>query len=62
MSTDPATPDGGYALTPDQSATAGTAAAPSDASTAHHEQLLRTEAIAARRGNRAIARFAVAGL
>jgi hypothetical protein len=61
MSTDPQTPDGGYALTPDQSGT-GAVDATADPSTAHHEELLRTEALAARRGNRAIARFAVVGL
>ena len=61
MSTDPQTPDGGYALTPDQSGT-GAVDATADPSTAHHEELLRTEALAARYGNRAIARFAVVGL
>lgn len=61
MSTDPRKPDGGYALTPDPD-TAPVEATTGDATTAHHEELLRTEAIAARRGNRAVARFAVVGL
>lgn len=62
MPSDPQTPDGGYALTPEQSGTGAADATTGDASTAHHEELLRTEALAARRGNRAIARFAAVGL
>lgn len=61
MPSDPQAPDGGYALTPDRDSNrAETSQDP--ASTAHHEELLRTEALAARRGNRAVARFAVVGL
>lgn len=62
MPTDPQTPDGGYALTPEHSGTGDEDATTRDGSTAHHEELLRTEALAARRGNRAIARFAAVGL
>lgn len=62
MPTDPQTPDGGYALTPEQISTGAADATTGDASTAHHEELLRTEALAARRGNRAIACFAAVGL
>ena len=62
MPSDPQTPDGGYALTPEHSGTGDEDATTRDGSTAHHEELLRTEALAARRGNRAIARFAAVGL
>lgn len=61
MPTGPRHPDGGYALTPDPDDTPDRTTT-GDATTAHHEELLRTEALAARRGNRAVAKFAVVGL
>lgn len=61
MSNHPQSPDGRYSLTPETPDGHGTGDA-TDATTAHHEELLRTEALAARRGNRLVARFAVVGL
>lgn len=61
MTNDPQEPHHSYALTP-HTESGPTDAASETASTAHHEELLRTEALAARRGNLAIAKFAVIGL
>lgn len=62
MSDAPLPPDRGYALTPEGPPLSDGDGTTVSGTTAHHEALLHREALAARRGNKAIAGFAVIGL